>query len=195
MAIWQVKRPAWPSCQATCPALVHRGHLGFTLFAIRRLLPPVHHLHYPDHVTEKNVKIAALIENCRGQDLDAHYLGFFECFNRGLYFEAHEVLEQLWLPHRHGPKHSFYQGLIQLAGAFVHLKKNRLRPSASLFKLARANLQKYPPICEHLDVAAVMRLIEAWQSQLETRQFATNPLTPANAPKLHLMPRKNSNLR
>ena len=140
-------------------------------------------------MTDKTAKVAALIERCRGQDLDAHYLGFFECFNRGLYFEAHEVLEQLWLPHRHGPKHAFYQGLIQLAGAFVHLQRNRPRPAASLFKLARANLQNYPDTFEHLDLAVVRRLIETWLGQLESAQFTTNPLTPATAPKLHLLPR------
>ena len=40
---------------------------------------------------------------------------------------------------RHTPNDGFYKGLIQLAGAFVHLQKDRLRPAASLFRLA----QKY----------------------------------------------------
>ena len=138
-------------------------------------------------MSKKSAKIAALIESCRGQDLDAHYLGYFECFNRGLFYESHDVLEELWLADRQGPNYSFYKGMIQLAGAFVHLQKNRLRPSAALFKLAQANLQKYPSVHEHLDVAAVLRLIENWLHQLESDQFAINPLTTANAPKLHLL--------
>ncbi len=137
-------------------------------------------------MSKKSPKIAAIIEDCRGQDLDAHYLGYFACFNRGLFFEAHDVLEELWLTQRHGPNYSFYKGLIQLAGAFVHLQKNRLRPSASLFKLARTNLLKYPSVHEHLDVAGVLRLIETWLHQLESNHFSTNPLTADNAPELHL---------
>lgn len=138
-------------------------------------------------MSKKSAKIAALIESCRGQKLDAHYLGYFECFNQGLFYEAHDVLEELWLAERQGPNHSFHKGLIQLAGAFVHLQKNRLRPSAALFKLAKANLQKYPAQHEHLEIAAVLKLIENWLGELERREFAINPLTTDNAPKLHLM--------
>ena len=110
-------------------------------------------------MSKKSAKIAALIEGCRGQTLNAHYLGYFECFNRGLFYEAHDVLEELWLADRRGPDGDFYKGLIQFAGAFVHLQKHttlrpRLRPSAALFKLAQANLEKYPPRHHSLDLAA-----------------------------------------
>ena len=138
-------------------------------------------------MSKKSGKIAALIDGCRGRDLDAHYLGYFECFNRGLYYEAHDVLEELWLADRHGPNHSFHKGLIQLAGAFVHLQKSRLRPSAALFKLALANLQKYPSVHERLDLARVILLIEEWLCKLEAGQFAVNPLTGENAPKIALI--------
>jgi predicted metal-dependent hydrolase len=137
-------------------------------------------------VSKKSGKIAALIDGCRGRDLDAHYLGYFECFNRGLFYEAHDVLEELWLADRQGPNHLFYKGLIQLAGAFVHLQKNRLRPSAALFKLALANLQKYPAVHEQLDLARVILLIEDWLRHLEAGQFTVNPLTGANAPRIAL---------
>src|ERR1019366_7026896 len=78
------------------------------------------------------------------QNYDPQYVSFFECFNRQRFFEAHEVLEALWLPQRQGPNGLFYKGLIQLAGAFVHLQKNRLGPAVALFALAQTNLQKYP---------------------------------------------------
>src|SRR4051794_39411639 len=117
-------------------------------------------------MSKKSSKIAALLETCRGQDLDPHYLGYFACFNQGLFFEAHDVLEELWLTDRHGPNYSFHKGLIQLAGAFVHLQKNRLKPSAALFKLAEVNLRKYPAIHEHLDLVAVLGLIEKWVEAL-----------------------------
>ena len=127
-----------------------------------------------------------MIESFRGQELDAHYLGYFDCFNRQLFYEAHDVLEDLWLPDRHGANGNFYKGLIQLAGAFVHLQKNRLRPSAELFKLSKANLEKYPREHEHLNLAAVCALIEKWLKNLETADFKINLLTAANAPQLKL---------
>jgi predicted metal-dependent hydrolase len=141
-------------------------------------------------MSKKSGKIAALIADCQGQDLDAHYLGYFVCFNQGLFYEAHDVLEELWLADRHGPNYSFYKGMIQLAGAFVHLQKNRLKPSAALFKLARTNLQKYPAHHEHLDLHHVLHLIESWLHKLESQEFTVNPLTTTNAPKLSLLPRK-----
>lgn len=127
-----------------------------------------------------------MIETFQGQELDAHYLGFFDCFNRQLFYEAHDVLEDLWLADRHGANGDFYKGLIQLAGAFVHLQKGRLRPSAALFKLAQANLEKYPARHERLNLASVQRLIAGWLGQLETGEFQINPLTAENVPQLVL---------
>jgi predicted metal-dependent hydrolase len=139
-------------------------------------------------MSDKSAKIAALIRNFYGRDLDAHYLGFFECFNRQMYYEAHEVLEKLWLPSRQGPNDLFYKGLIQLAGAFVHLQKVRSGPAASLFKLARANLQKFSPIHERLNVADVLHLVEIWLQKVESGRLESSPLTSANAPQIQLLP-------
>src|ERR1039457_5249771 len=91
--------------------------------------------------------------------LDPHYTGYFELFNRQKFYEAHDVLEHIWLKDKQGPNGAFYKGLIQLAGAFVHLQKKHLRPAAALFKLAQANLEKYPPVHEHLDLKIIGGLI------------------------------------
>ncbi len=142
-------------------------------------------------MSKKTAHIAQRIDAFRGQDLDAHYLGYFDCFNRQLFYEAHDVLEELWLADRHGPNGAFYKGLIQLAGAFVHLQKKRLRPAAALFKLARANLEKYPKPHERLDGAAVIVLIGNWCTELEACQYTLNPLRDDKVPHLELLPRKD----
>ena len=74
--------------------------------------------------------------------LPPNYVGFFACFNQQRFFEAHEVLEKLWLAQRGRPDADFFKALIQLAGAFVHLQRNRMRPAGTLLKLARGNLEK-----------------------------------------------------
>jgi predicted metal-dependent hydrolase len=137
-------------------------------------------------MSTKKEKMAGMVEQWRGQGGDPHYLGYFDCFNRGLFYEAHDVLEQLWLKDRHGPNGSFYKGLIQLAGAFVHLQKNRLRPAAALFKLADANLKKYPQKHEQLDLLELRSLAAHWLGELGASGFETNPLTAANHPKIAL---------
>jgi predicted metal-dependent hydrolase len=134
-----------------------------------------------------NAAISAIIDRYRECEFDAHYLAFFECFNQGLYFEAHEVLEKLWLPQRNGPKGQAYKGLIQLAGAFVHLQKGRLRPANALFDLARSNLQRYEPVHDGLDVKGVLGIIVDWQSALKGADFTVNPLEMRPLPKIGLM--------
>ncbi len=118
--------------------------------------------------------------------MDARYAGYFALFNEQKFYEAHDVLENLWLADRKGPDGDFYKGLIQLAGAFVHLQKNRLRPAAALFKLTQANLEKYPEVHHRLNLMAVLLLIAGWLRQLEREEFLINPLTPINVPQLAL---------
>jgi predicted metal-dependent hydrolase len=137
-------------------------------------------------LSKKSAKIAALIESCQGRSLDAHYLGYFECFNQTLFYEAHDVLEELWLTDRHGPNGSFYKGLIQFAGAFVHLQKDRLRPAAALFKLARDNFQSYPDHHRTLDLKRVREIIDDWLGKLESSGFTVNPYSIGHTPKLEL---------
>lgn len=127
-----------------------------------------------------------MVESHHGHGVDPHYAGYFHCFNHQLFYEAHDVLENLWLADRHGANGAFYKGLIQLAGAFVHLQKNRLRPAAALFKLARTNLEKYPGRHDRLNLATVHALIEHWLGELESTKFEINPLNNKNAPRLAL---------
>jgi GNAT superfamily N-acetyltransferase/predicted metal-dependent hydrolase len=134
-------------------------------------------------MSKKSAKIAAMIESFHGQSRDAHYLGYFACFNEGLYYEAHDVLEEMWLPNRGKPADHFYKGLIQLAGAFVHLQKNRLGPADALFNLARANLEKFPAYHEGLNVWHVLNLIANWQRRIQERPNE-NPVNSNKSPHL-----------
>jgi hypothetical protein len=121
-----------------------------------------------------------------GQDYDPRYVEYFERFNRQRFFEAHEVLEALWLPQRQGPNGPFYKGLIQLAGAFVHWQKNRLGPATALLGLARANLRKYPAIHGRLNVAGALAMVEEWLRWLKAAGAAGQPLAQTSPPQLRL---------
>jgi predicted metal-dependent hydrolase len=137
-------------------------------------------------VKNKSERIAHMVGPALTGGLDPYYQGYFDYFNKGLYYEAHDVLEQLWLKDRHGPNGAFYKGLIQLAGAFVHLQKDRLRPASALFKLTAANLSKYSRQHEHLDVPTVLELIAHWNARLEQGDFQSNPLQSDPPPRLRL---------
>jgi predicted metal-dependent hydrolase len=135
-------------------------------------------------VRANHQKIAALVERFKGGAFDAHYLGYFECFNRQLYFEAHEVLEYLWLEERGRPLDLFYKALIQLAGAFVHLQRNRRAPAIALFGLARRNFEQYPPYYEGLNLKALLDTINRYVEKLSSPDTSRALFTPEQAPKL-----------
>jgi predicted metal-dependent hydrolase len=135
-------------------------------------------------VSKKSGQIEARLRPFQGRELDAHYLGYFDCFNRQLFYEAHDVLEELWLADRRGPDGDFYKGLIQLAGAFVHIQKNRRAPAAALFRLARANLEKYPARHRQLDVRVALALLDDWFRRLEAVSEVRTLLANESAPSL-----------
>ncbi|SDT86885.1 protein of unknown function [Verrucomicrobium sp. GAS474] len=140
-------------------------------------------------MSKKSPKIAAFLATVTADPRHSpYYAGYFACFNAALYYEAHDVLEEMWLPVRKEAEGNFFKGLIQLAGAFVHLQKNRLRPSGNLFALAEANLAQYPDIHLDFDAAGARRLCREWIGKLEHSGFTVNPLTPESAPKLGLLP-------
>jgi uncharacterized protein len=45
------------------------------------------------------------------------------CFNAGLFFEAHEHLEQVWRSHPRGQTKKYLQGLIQISVGFHHAQR------------------------------------------------------------------------
>ncbi len=119
--------------------------------------------------------------------MDLAYLNFFACFNEGRFFEAHEVLEKIWLPERGSPRADFYRALIQLAAAFHHLQSNRIPPAIALFRSAASYLQKYPSVYEGWRVTDGVMLIHQWMTEL-MKHPNVNPLQHRSAPHLELIP-------
>ena len=125
-----------------------------------------------------------------------YYLAFFRCWNDQRYYEAHDLLEQLWLNTKSADA-DFFKGLIQAAGAFVHLQKRfehpshakhsrRLAPAVRLFALAEKNLANFAPWHHRLDVADLCQLLRAYADEIIASDYKVNPWSPDNAPKLDL---------
>jgi len=153
----------------------------------------------------KGERISQLLTELGGEavdpdqtDVTSHpfYRAFFHCWNEQRYYEAHDVLEQLWLKTK-SPDADYFKGLIQAAGAFVHLQKRyqhpshakhsrRLPPAVRLFRLAEKNLSRFGPRHCGLDVAALCRLLCAYADEIVASDYKTNPWSPETAPKLKL---------
>ena len=149
---------------------------------------------------KKAEKIQEMLREHETPGLPPEYAGYFTCFNRQEYYEAHDVLEHLWLRTRDG-NHAFYKGLIQFAGAFVHLQKQyrrpdhpkdgaRARPAVRLFQLAARNLAAYRPVHMRLAVEEVWRMSTSLAEEIERTGYR-NPWTPQTAPKVEIMDLKS----
>ncbi len=153
----------------------------------------------------KRERISQWVAESTGKDVtpdqsevatNPYYLGFFRCWNEQRYYEAHDVLEQLWLETKSRDA-DFFKGLIQAAGAFVHLQKRfehplharhsrRLPPAERLFRLAEQNLAAFAPSHHRLDVTALCHLLKRYADQIVASDYTSNPWSPETAPKLAL---------
>jgi predicted metal-dependent hydrolase len=181
-------------------AALHFGKTGERWFA--------HHLSQEQikAFMDKGERISRFVAELAGEtgepgqkDIVKHpfYRAFFHCWNEKRYYEAHDVLEQLWLKSK-SPDADYFKGLIQAAGAFVHLQKRfeyplhskhsrRLAPAVRLFRLAESNLSRFAPQHHGLDVAAFCQLLRACGDRIVESDYKINPWSPETAPKLELL--------
>lgn len=90
---------------------------------------------------------------------DRRYLNFFHLFNQEKFFEAHEVLESLWRETK-TEERDFYQALIQIAAAFVHLQKNTPAGAGILYEKAAKLFSKYPEKFCGISISSVLKAVQ-----------------------------------
>jgi hypothetical protein len=154
----------------------------------------------------KGQRISRLVEELSGapgdeatDEIAQHpcYLGFFRCWNEQRYYEAHDVLEQLWL-RTTSEDANYFKGLIQAAGGLVHLQKQharpthpkdgrRMYPAVRLFRLAEKNLRPFAPLRHGFDVAAFLEMLRTQREAIVASGHRTNPWSPERAPQLSLL--------
>ncbi len=108
------------------------------------------------------------------------YEEFVRLFNERDYFEAHEVLEDLWVVEV-GELKEFYKGLIMAAVAICHWERGRPGAALRLHRLAMQRLARVPAIYEGLDAGELRSALDslfaemvanpslAWQDSFEKR--------------------------
>ena len=112
-----------------------------------------------------------------------------DLFNRGHFFDAHEVLEDFWRslprePSPGGPLRIHVQGMVQLAVAFHHATKGNHVGAHSVLKRALRNLAGAESSFPHLDLDLLRSNLCPWQHYLD------EPVTPAPPlPKITARPR------
>ena len=107
------------------------------------------------------------------------YLAYFQHFERGEYFECHEVLEKLWLR----DKNRFYQALIQLAVALYHLSRGNSEGGRKLLTAAEAKFREYPPSHLRMDTLSVAEWCRECRASLPPDRLKGPPVP---FPAIHL---------
>jgi len=116
---------------------------------------------------------------------DPRLLKGIDEFNRGLFFECHETLEQVWLE-EHGSDRLFYQGIIQIAAAYY--KWEQAVPMGTI-KLMRAGLEKieaYGPMHLGVDLGAFAAAVRDQLQQIEACHEGGEEVPELRAPRLSL---------
>jgi hypothetical protein len=115
---------------------------------------------------------------------DSRYLAGIELFNRGEYFDAHEVWEDLWQDCPSCDRR-FYQALIQAAVAVYHFERGNNAGAARLTRSGKRYMEPYRPVYRGLDVDGFWQQVE---SHLATALTEGAAASSAPRPVIVLVP-------
>jgi len=122
------------------------------------------------------------------QPFPAAYLRGIELFNRGEYFDAHEVWEDPWRATR-GTERRFYQGLIQAAVALEHCRRGNRKSAATVWRNCQSKFSAVPDFFLGLDVPAFLRDVEGALHPALDPGAGSCESDPSHAPTIRLLPR------
>lgn len=98
------------------------------------------------------------------RQIDQRFKKGLEHFNKKDYFEAHEVIEDLWLETPlEDAYRDLYKGVIQAAAAIYQFDRKILTGAHGLYKSCRVYLLKYAPSALGLNVQKLVDEMDEWK--------------------------------
>lgn len=103
-----------------------------------------------------------------------------ELFNHAHFYDAHEVLEDVWRPAPRGsPRRKHLQGLVQLAVAFHHESRENFIGARSVLDRGLRNLAGAEESFPQFDFAGLRAQLEDWQQHLADASIAGKRSRPS----------------
>jgi predicted metal-dependent hydrolase len=96
-------------------------------------------------------------------------------FNRGHFFEAHEVWEELW-GEAVGEEKRFYQGLVQVAAGYHKLSLDQRNGARKLLERGWQTLKTFPPHYAEIHLSSFLLASAVVLQRLTANQPLTYPL-------------------
>ena len=109
-------------------------------------------------------------------------------FNQEYFFEAHEVLEEVWRQ-EHGEPRLFLQGLIQVCAAYHHFQNGNLPGAITLLQRGADKMRRYPPQYLGIDAAGLISRIDGDRGRIEAIQRENETNATINFPRIERAPR------
>lgn len=91
-----------------------------------------------------------LIDSCSAP-LSGMAIKGIELFNQGMYFEAHEWLEEAWIEDR-SPGRELYRAVLQVAVAYLQIQRQNYTGAVKMFLRLRQWIDPLPDYCRGVDV-------------------------------------------
>ena len=121
--------------------------------------------------------------------IDPRFRKGLELFNKGEYFECHEVIEELWLETpSNDPYRDLYKGVIQAAAAIYQWERGIISGAIGLYNTSITYLAEYEPATLGLQVTELIqgmkqcfKPLENWDRQSDVK------LDCATIPKLKFL--------
>lgn len=104
-------------------------------------------------------------------------------FNERYFFEAHEVLEDVWR-REHGESRLFLQGLIQICAGFHHFQNGNPRGAAELLLRGSDKMRRYPAGYLGLDSAHLLGAVDECRERIERMRDGVEPAGPIDFPTI-----------
>ncbi len=113
--------------------------------------------------------------------MDERFFRGLEEFNGERFFEAHEVLEDLWHEYRE-PDRKFIQGIIQIAAGFYHIQSCNLKGAVSQLAKGNEKLTQFLP--EHQNVSVALLLDDVEENLMRIRTASSIDADTISYPKI-----------
>ena len=110
-----------------------------------------------------------------------------DLFNWERFFDCHEVLEAAWLE-ASGEQRTFLQGLIQIAVAFYHLRRENFVGAGRLLTAGMEKLSAFAPERDAVDLAALLAALEPLREALAAGTIRPDYAAPRIMVKIQPVP-------
>jgi ribulose-phosphate 3-epimerase len=90
-----------------------------------------------------------------------------ELFNQGQFWEAHEAWEGAWMPRRGSAEADVFKGLVQVAAGCYHYQRRNREGALGKWRDGADYLRGYLPVQQGLDLAGLVRAVDALRQGLE----------------------------